>query len=254
MDRRGVLPFSTSAFGDSIRSMDIERTPLPHDAPLILLPGMGADDRLFHYQKAAFPNLIIPSWIEPDPNENLSDYAKRLAHLVDTGVPCFVGGASFGGIVALEMMPHLQTMACFLIGSIRSPDQLPLRIRMFRPLSRLRPDQFARVARLCLRLSNPSLPRWASRRLNQYAEPSAKFLRWASLAVLAWKPKMDERRPLYHIHGEFDRTFPVSLTTPDVIVRGGDHMLPFTFPKQVNEFLRERMQGLLLAASLSRRK
>ena len=46
-----------------------------------------------------------------------------------------------------------------------------------------------------------------------------------------------------HIHGELDRTLPVTLTTPDVIVRGGDHMLPFTFPKQVNEFLRERMRS-----------
>jgi hypothetical protein len=106
---------------------------LPHDTPLILLSGMGADERLFRYQKAAFPNLVVPSWIEPDTNESLSAYTERLARLVDPGVPCFVGGVSFGGIVALEMVPHLQAMACFLIGSIRSPNQLPWQIRMFRP-------------------------------------------------------------------------------------------------------------------------
>ena len=57
------------------------------------------------------------------------------------------------------------------------------------------------------------------------------------------KPKTDGTTPVYHIHGERDRTLPVKLTRPDVIVRGGDHMLPFTFPKQVNEFLRERMRS-----------
>jgi len=218
----------------------------PHELQLILLSGMGADERLFRYQKAAFPNLIVPSWVEPNTNESLSDYAERLARLADPGVPCFVGGASFGGIVALEMVPHLQAMACFLIGSIRSPDELPWQIRMVRPLSCLTTDQCAHIAALCLRLSKPSLPDRAYRRLGRYAEPSANFLRWATLAVLAWKPQRSGTTPVYHIHGELDRTLPVRLTTPDVIVRGGDHMLPFTFPEQVNNFLREGMRNCLL--------
>jgi pimeloyl-ACP methyl ester carboxylesterase len=202
---------------------------------------MTADERLFRHQKTAFPNLIVPSWIEPEPKERLSDYAKRLARLVDPGIPCFIGGASFGGIVALEMVPHLQAMACFLIGSIRSPDQLPWQMRLVRPLFRITPDQFAQLTAFCLRLSKPSLPGRAYRQLSRYAEPNANFLRWATLAVLTWKPQRCGTTPVYHIHGEFDRTLPVRLTTPDVIVRGGDHMLPWTFPEQVNAFLRERM-------------
>jgi pimeloyl-ACP methyl ester carboxylesterase len=224
----------------------LERVTLPHEPPLILLSGMGADERLFRYQKATFPNLIVPSWIEPNTNESLSDYAERLARLADPGVPCFVGGVSFGGIVALEMVPHLQAMACFLIGSIRSPEQLPWPMRMFRPLSRLTPDQLAQLTALCLRLSKPSLPRRADRQLGRYAEPNANFLRWASLSVWAWKPQRSATTPVYHIHGELDRTLPVRMTTPDVIVRGGDHMLPWTCPEQVNAFLRERMQSSLL--------
>jgi pimeloyl-ACP methyl ester carboxylesterase len=218
----------------------------PHEFPLILLSGMEADERLFRYQKEMFPNLIVPSWIEPEPKERLSDYAERLARSVDPGVPCFVGGASFGGIVALEMVPHLQARACFLIASIRSPDQLPWQMWMFRPLSRLTPDRFAQLTALCLRLSKPSLPGRAYRQLGRYAELNANFLRWATLAVLAWKPQRSGTTPVYHIHGELDRTLPVRLTTPDVIVRGGDHMLPWTFPKQVNAFLRERMRSCLL--------
>jgi pimeloyl-ACP methyl ester carboxylesterase len=218
----------------------------PHEPPLILLSGMSANERLFRYQNAAFPNLVIPSWIEPDPKERLAVYAERLARLIDPGVPCFVGGVSFGGIVALEMVPHLPTKACFLIGSIRSPAQLPWQMRLFRPLSRLTPDQFAQLTALCLRLPKPSLPGRTYRQLVRYAEPSANFLRWATLAVLAWRPLRSGTTPVYHIHGELDRTLPVRLTTPDVIVRGGDHMLPFTFPEQVNAFLQERMRSCLL--------
>src|SRR5204863_6450986 len=91
--------------------------------PLLLLPGMGTDERLFRYQKEAFPTLIVPPWIEPLAGESLSHYAAHLARIVDPGVPCFIGGASFGGIVALEMANHLHARACFLIASVSSPEQ-----------------------------------------------------------------------------------------------------------------------------------
>src|SRR3954470_18150998 len=104
-------------------------------SPLILLSGMGADDRVFAPQREAFPQLMVPGWIAPEStDESLPSYAKRLAKRIDPGEPCFIGGASFGGFVALEMARHLQAKACFLIGSVRSPAELPWRIRMLRGL------------------------------------------------------------------------------------------------------------------------
>src|SRR5207237_7796437 len=89
----------------------------------------------FAPQREAFANLMVPKWIPPQSNESLAGYAARLARQVDIAGklgPCFIGGASFGGFVALEMARHLDAKACFLIGSVRSPDQLPLRIRALR--------------------------------------------------------------------------------------------------------------------------
>ena len=69
------------------------------DPPLILLPGMAADGRLFRHQCAALPCIRTPVWIEPRDREPLADYAQRFAQAISTGGRCFVGGASFGGIV-----------------------------------------------------------------------------------------------------------------------------------------------------------
>jgi len=99
--------------------------------PLILFPGMGADARLFAPQRAAFPQLIVPTWIKPERGESLAAYAERCARQIDPGEECFVGGASFGGFVAVEAARHLRAKACFLIGSARGPDELPLRIQAF---------------------------------------------------------------------------------------------------------------------------
>jgi pimeloyl-ACP methyl ester carboxylesterase len=212
------------------------------EIPLILLPGINGDDRLFRYQKARFPKLVVPRWLEPDRRESLSNYAFRLAKVVDPGEACFVGGASFGGPVALEMARYLRTLACFLIGGIDAPDRLPWQLRVFRPMCCLGPEEVGRSAGFLSRYLGPVLPRTISRRLQSYAEPDAEFLRWASLALLAWKPGNPLSSPTYHIHGELDRTLPVRLMKPDVVVRGCGHLVSLRAPDQVNGFLYDRMR------------
>src|SRR5687767_15566975 len=103
-------------------------------APLILLSGLGADERLFAPQREAFPNLIVPKWITPTPNESIQSYAGRLAQHVDPRRPCYVGGMSFGGFLAMEMAKHLQTTAIFLIATLRGPEELPPKFRMLKPI------------------------------------------------------------------------------------------------------------------------
>lgn len=206
--------------------------------PMILLPGMAADERLFGAQLDRFPNLRVPAWIDPRPRESLRAYAGRLARAVDPGRPCVVGGASFGGIVAQELAAHLPAVACVLIGSIRSPDELPRRWRALRPLARLGPERLGRLAGVAARFGESLLSPATARRLRRLARPEAAFVRWAVCAVLRWAPGPAARRVrVFHIHGERDRTLPAALTRPDVIVPGGAHALTLFNAAAVNDFL-----------------
>jgi pimeloyl-ACP methyl ester carboxylesterase len=208
--------------------------------PLILLPGMAADERLFAPQQLAFPHLLLPPWIEPVSQESLRSYAGRLARCIDPGRPCVVGGASFGGIVALELAVHLQAQACVLISSVRSPSELPTWFRLFRPAAEaLGPRGLGRLAALVAGASASSLARGAVRRLRRLSKPEAAFLRWASWAVLTWQPSRGIRRVrVYQIHGSADRTFPIRYIRPNVVIARGGHLLPLTHPQAVNELLR----------------
>jgi len=215
--------------------------------PLILLAGMGADERVFSPQREAFPQLTVQRWIPPQPNESLPAYAARFARQIDPGGPCFVGGASFGGFVAIEMARHLQARGVFLIGSCRSPCELPLRIRMLRKIrSAASWMPFEPVCELagvgaivCARLP---VSRTRSL-LRQLADADARFLRWACRAVLEWEqpsPPLDV--PVHHIHGRRDHVLPVGRTRADVIVEGAGHVLSLSHARDVNAFLRERME------------
>lgn len=214
--------------------------------PLILLSGMGADGRLFREQRARFPDLITPDWIRHRRDDSLASYAERMARHIDPGCSCYVGGASFGGMVALEMARHLDAKACFLIGSIRSSGQLPPRIRVLRPLARLVPEACGgvpiRLAKALKPLAKRLLSPAANSMLHQLADTDGRFLRWASLAVLRWDPEPNGWSvPIHHIHGDRDRVLPHRLTKPDVLVPGAGHLLPLTHPEAVNEFLKRRL-------------
>ncbi len=233
---------SYSGISGSVRRR--ENTPGAEDqamgksGPLILLPGMAADARLFEPQRRAFPDLVVPTWIEPEPEEPLQDYAGRMARSVEPIHPSFVGGASFGGMVALEMAACLGLPTCFLIASVRAPDELPWRLRALRPLARFGPERLGSAADRASRWLAPSVSPATAGQLRRLSAPQATFLRWACWAVLNWSPSPDARLVnVRQIHGSNDRTFPLRYTRPDEIVQGGGHLLTRTHPEAVNAFL-----------------
>lgn len=214
------------------------------DPPIILLPGMGAGGRLLRLQRDALPSLCTPDWIDPREREPLNIYARRFADRIAPAKQCFVGGVSFGGIVALEMAAHLHAEACFLIASVRSRNELPWPIRMLRPIARLGPNGLGRAATCITRAMAPLLPARALGHLIRLSRPESAFLRWASWAVLTWRPSAElARLRVYQIHGSADRTLPLSNTQPDVIIAGAGHLLPITHPDAISEFIRERLHG-----------
>jgi pimeloyl-ACP methyl ester carboxylesterase len=207
--------------------------------PVILLSGMAADERLFDPQRAALPNLRVQPWIKPFHRESLRSYAARMARLIDPGCDCIVGGASFGGVVALEMAHRLHARGCLLIGSVRSPQELPWRWRALRPLTALSPDVLGKAAGLVARVAGPFLAHGTCRRLRRLSRPEAAFVRWAMYAVVCWNPHPATRRVrVLQIHGEKDRTLPAALTRADVVIPGSGHALSLTSPAAVTEFIR----------------
>jgi pimeloyl-ACP methyl ester carboxylesterase len=207
---------------------------------------MAADERLFGPQLAHFPQLRIQPWIAPKCNETVRSYAARIASHANPGRPCIIGGASFGGIVALEMAQHLDAMACVLIGSIRSPVELPWRWRVAQPLALLGSDVAGKVAGLLARTGNGFLNYGTLRRLHRLSKPEAAFVRWAMCAVCRWYARpILKRVPVFHIHGANDRTLPVALTRPDVIVPAGGHALTLFSPNEVNAFLADVVRRVI---------
>lgn len=220
--------------------------------PLILLSGMGADERVFAAQIQALPCLIVPKWIAPDAGESITRYAERLAVCINPGVPCFIGGASFGGFVALEMVRHLDTLGCFLIGSARSPAAFPSAFRTLRKVSCVAgvvPFELANLlSKAALLSSGGLLKQHPAALLSQMAESDATFLRWACRAVLEWEgPSPQPTCPIFQIHGAQDLVLPANLATEAELIQGAGHALSMSSSKAVTDFLMSKMKTVLSA-------
>ncbi|MEN9929588.1 MAG: hypothetical protein RLZZ231_1509 [Bacteroidota bacterium] len=94
------------------------------------MPGLAASSSIF--EKIELPNTIFEihflEWVLPLPKESLKNYAKRMALSVQHQEVVLVG-VSFGGILVQEMAQFLQVRKLIIISSVKSNQELPLRMK-----------------------------------------------------------------------------------------------------------------------------
>lgn len=211
-------------------------------APVIVFSGIAADESLAMPQKLAFPNLVVPGWPCPMERESLSSYCERLADDLRPINALAIGGISFGGIIGLEVARFLKPQCIILIGSLRSPNELPWRIRALRPFLPLLPW----IPISWMQWLAAAVPLWSAPLasiVKQFRQADPLTLRWSILHILKWKGAPKLECPIYQIHGDRDFVFPISLTRPDEVIRGGGHLISLTRSKQVNAFIRRCIES-----------
>ncbi len=213
--------------------------------PIILLPGLGMDERLFAMQKLEFSTIQVPEWLPHRTFESLADYARRMSDAVNPGGPCYVGGMSFGGMVALEMARHLDCRGCFLISSVRSFHEFPYWARFLGPWSFLLPPRsdllLASLSTAAGWVFGRFLPPAPRQFLSNVSKLRAPNMPWACRAVYSWKPVQPLPGPIFQIHGSTDKMLPAKLSRAEEFVPQGGHYLPLLQPFVVNDFLRRKI-------------
>lgn len=232
--------------------------------PIVLLPGLGADSTLFIEQKKHFGDrLITPSWISSNASENLARFSKRFAeHLIKNELSptkeFFVGGFSFGGMVALEVASTLSSQnlakikGVILLSSGRTN-------QILKRLFKLQAVVGAQLPDLALRwiLENQMVKKFTKEEsLSSEQEAYLKsmvdhldlnFFRWSLGACAQWDPQ--ERFlgdgmefPIFEIQGEDDGIIPSSTEPGVVTLKGAKHLIQYTHAKEVNQWLEQITQ------------
>jgi pimeloyl-ACP methyl ester carboxylesterase len=222
---------------------------------LALFSGLGADGRLFEPQRRGLTpagvRVEAPSWIEPAADdEPLASYARRMAALLpprEPGERLFVGGVSFGALVALEAARHLpDARGVFMIGGCRDSRAVAPFFRFaclaaqYVPTPILKAILYGAPAALVLFESlNWEHMRLYSRMVN---DASPRQVRWSAGALLGYRSPGDPPGvPVHLLHGQRDLLIPAKNVHPDFVVPRGRHLIALARPEEVNSYLLEKM-------------
>src|SRR5687767_11649214 len=92
---------------------------------LYVMSGLACDERLFEKQRGLPLDLRFLPWITPRESEPVGEYAERMCERIDPSEPFLLGGVSFGGMMAMQMMKYVKPRAVVLLSSCRRPAGLP---------------------------------------------------------------------------------------------------------------------------------
>lgn len=222
---------------------------------LTLFSGLGADGRLFEPQRRglgpAGVRVETPAWIEPlTDDEPLASYAARMAAVLaprEPGERLFVGGVSFGALVALEAARRLpDARGVFMIGGCRDARAVAPFFRLaclaaqYVPTPVLKAILFGAPAALVLFESlNWEHMRLYARMVN---DASPRQVRWSAGALLGYRSPGDPPGvPVRLLHGQRDLLIPPKNVGPDYVIPRGRHLISLTNPRKVNADLMASM-------------
>jgi pimeloyl-ACP methyl ester carboxylesterase len=208
------------------------------------ISGLGADEKIFAHVKLEGYTLIHISWLTPEKNEELSSYAARMSALIKEDNPLLLG-VSFGGMICLEIAKQRPVRKLILISSVKGRNEIPLWMRV---AGKLKLNKFVplRSNRLTEPLQNRNLgvEMEEERKLARYYRKNInrKYLVWAINVILNWQSS-ECKVPVYHIHGERDRIFPIKNIKADFVVPAGGHLMIMNrsvfINKELNRVLKE---------------
>ena len=96
---------------------------------IYIFSGLGADERVFKYLDFTGFKTTFITWLQPNDQEPITQYAKRLTKQILTSRPILIG-LSFGGIIATEIAKFIDTDKIILIASAKTKFEIPFYYRL----------------------------------------------------------------------------------------------------------------------------
>ncbi len=206
-----------------------------------LIPGLGADARVFKLLRLAGPAQVL-DWLEPQsPLEPLEHYATRMAAVIPVAQCCWLVGVSFGGVLAAAIAELRPLARVVLISSISQPAELPLLARLVRrtglhwllPMQALR--YFPPITRWLF--SIPAGPLYVLLQ-NIIHDTDPAFAKWAVHQLLNWRGGFFFAVPC-RLHGSNDRLLPIKQTTGIQVIPNAGHFMIATHAVAISQWLNE---------------
>ncbi|RMG25011.1 MAG: alpha/beta hydrolase [Bacteroidetes bacterium] len=209
-----------------------------------LLPGQGADGRLFQRIHIEHYDTVVLEYLIPEKHESMAEYARRMAAQVDTTRPYSFVGVSLGGMVAVEMAKFLQPEETVIIASAKSRHDMPNRYKIFRyfPLHRILGGRFYLWGtRIAQPLFEPMSQEDQALFRAMLREKDPTFMKRAIRCIVEWESESYPQQVL-HIHGTDDHTLPFKSAHAHIAIEKGTHTMTLSRAEELSALLNQHIQ------------
>ncbi|MBS1522875.1 MAG: alpha/beta hydrolase [Bacteroidetes bacterium] len=206
---------------------------------IFLIPGLGADARIFQYIDLQGHEAIPISWVEPEKQDTLSTYAQKLIDHYQITSGSIVIGNSLGGMLTMEIAKRVKLDKAILISSIKTKSEAPKSHIWYRylPIYRLIPASLLPHTGIIVRTVMGKMSKHHQELfVSMLKGTSPKFIKWALGAILHWDNQTIPPN-VYHITGDKDKIFPYQRIKNATIIKGGTHIMIYTKAKEINNWL-----------------
>jgi len=206
------------------------------------ISGLGADKRIFDFLSLDSEITTI-DWIEPNKDESIKSYSRRLSNLIDTKNEFCLIGVSFGGLIATEINKILNPKLTILISSAHTKNELRPIFRLFgkTKLIKLIPaflfDPPRLIAKFLFGAKNNKL-------LNNILDDTdLNFAKWAINELINWE-NMTIHKNVFKINGTNDKLIPPKGNTNMVLIEKGEHFMIVDRANEVSKIVNDKLNVL----------
>ncbi|MEN8119788.1 MAG: alpha/beta hydrolase [Bacteroidota bacterium] len=213
---------------------------------IYLIPGQGADERLFKNLKfdTTLFNIYHVKWKIPNKGEDLKSYALRLSSQIDRSKEFYLIGVSLGGMVATEINEILNPKKVILISSAKCRSELPFQYRFQKaiPIYKIIPKKIIKKSTFIAQpLFEPDSKKEKETCIAMLKDKDPVFLKRTIEMIINWD-RIDFDSNIVHIHGNNDHTIPIKNVNYNFLIEDGSHMMILTRTHEISEILLSLIQ------------
>ncbi len=225
---------------------------------LYLLPGLGADARIFNELDCGDAlEVICLDWIPSTGAKSMADYARMMHEHYQLEPPYALGGVSLGGMIAQEWAQLAKPEALVLISTATSREDMAALIRVAASMKigpYLSKPMLTALGVVGDRFTKKS-PKARALFLEMLENSDADLLTFGAAAVLDWQPPA-LAVPYLRIHGTVDKVFPFqdAFLKSDAlghgeVIKGGNHFMIFEKGKEIGGLIAKYFEGKVVERS-----
>lgn len=209
-----------------------------------LIPGMGADRRIFAHFKLNNGVIHYLEWIDHGNAKNLADYAKAIAEQIKTENNILIG-SSMGGMMAVELSRIIKPQLTVLVSAPIGIQQFPRILRIVKKIKihkAVSPNTIPRLYKLADTFMGFKNEQQRVMFYEMMDKLGPRFIHFSVGAVLEWQNTIEPEGKYIQIVGTKDVLFDYKKMKQPYLLKDGGHFSAFDRGEEVSSIINDYIQ------------